>query len=345
MVENRPKQLKADTRQWPGGRVKFTVIGWKDKPEKNYIIFEKNFSGKTKNKDQRFNLLFRDWQNLKKLIDEELSNTTGWTRKIRVADIKSLNKLIGENPEFFEKILENPNILNLSDASLEYLDRIATKIYEVKAEKIDLIFKKISETSAEDLNRFSALLDDLRLNQISMMTALVYQKLKIIDLLEKITINPRNKESQVHRIFENHTWLLGRSFEIVSSDRALSEFLKINVKNTSEIKKRPDLIAKTIPYSRDVILIELKAPGIRLKAKHVGQVLEYKSLIQKHKPNIQNIYCFIYGYEKGSTFTLSKDVVIKTFSELIAELRDEYKEYQKVLDIGSEVHIGSSHNF
>ena len=37
---NRPTQLKSDTRQWNSGRVKFAVIGWKGKPDRNYIILE-----------------------------------------------------------------------------------------------------------------------------------------------------------------------------------------------------------------------------------------------------------------------------------------------------------------
>ncbi len=335
--DNRPKQLKADTRQWNSGRVKFAVIGWKDKPDKNYIIFEKNFWGKTKNKDQRFNLHFTDWQNLKKLIDGDLINFTGWQKTINVTDSKGFEKLIEQDPDVFEKVLANPNILKLSESSFESLDRIAVKIYEIKAEKIDLILKKISETTSVDLSKFSALLNDLRLNQVSMMTSLVYQKLKIIDLLEEIIKNPEKQEADVHHIFENHTWLLGKNFDIVSSDEPLSKYLDMNLKDDPETKKRPDIIAKVVPYTQDVVIIELKAPGIKLKAADIGQVLTYKALIQKHKPNASNIHCFLYGYEKDSTFTLSKDAIIKTFSELTSELRDEYKKYLKVLEIGSEV--------
>lgn len=337
MEDSKPKQLKAETRQWNSGRVKFAVIGWKDKPDKNYIIFEKNFFGNTSYQDQKFNLRFADWQNLKKLIDGDLIDTTGWQKTISVVDSESLKKLIEQDPDILEKVLGNQNILKLSESSFESLDRIAVKIYEVKAEKIDLILKKISEATSVDLAKFSTLLNDLRLNQVSMMTSLVYQKLKIIDLLEKIIINPNNKEADVHHIFENHPWLLGRTFDIVSSDKPLSEYLNTNLKNDPETRKRPDIIAKVVPYTQDIVIIELKAPGIKLKAEHIGQVLTYKALIQRHKPNTKNIHCFVYGYEKDTTFTLSNDATIKTFSELISELRDEYKEYQKVLEIGTEV--------
>lgn len=334
---NKPKLLKSDTRQWNSGSVKFAVIGWPEKPERNYIVCEKTFSGKSKYENQKFNLRFADWENLKKLIDGEFSPTTGWNKTIAVIDENSLKLFIESNPDSIGRILSNPNILKLSDSSFESLDKIAITIYEIKADKIDLLFKKISDTSSTDLDQFCTLLNDLKLNQISMMTSLVYQKLKIIDLLEKTIIDSRNKESDVHHIFENNPWLLGRNFEIISSDKPLTEYLSVSVQDDPETKKRPDIIAKTIPYSHDIVVIELKAPGIKLKADHIGQVLNYKALIMKHKPNAKNIDCFVFGYEKSDTFFSSKDAVIKTFSELVAELRDEYREYQKVLELGKEV--------
>lgn len=63
----------------------------------------------------------------------------------------------------------------------------------------------------------------------------------------------------------------------------------------------------------------------------------YKAIIEQNKPSAKEIHCFLYGYEKSPTFTKSKDVVIKTFSEIIAELREEYAEYSKVLETGKEI--------
>lgn len=333
---DKPRLLKSDTRQWASGRVKFAVIGWEGKSEKNWIVLEKNFFGKVQFQDQKFNLHFKDWINLKKLIDGELSSITNWEKTISVVNAESLKLLINKDPDVFEKILSNPNILKLSESSFESLDRIAVKIYEIKAEKIDLILKEISKTRSLDLEQFSILLNDLRLNQVSMMTSLIYQKLKIIDLLEKVIIDEKSKESDVHQIFEKHSWLLGKNFEIVSSDKALSWYLQKNIKDDPETGKRPDIIAKIMPYSEEVLIIELKKPGIKLKARHIGQVLEYKALIAKHKPNIKKIHCFVFGYEKSDTFTLSNDATIKTFSEIVSGLRDEYKEYQKILDTGND---------
>ena len=286
---------------------------------------------------QKFNLRERDWSNLKRLIDGDLQQHTEWERTVPAVDQAALITLIDRHPDLFEKVLSNPNVLKLSDASFESLDRIANKIYEIRTERIDRIFKELSIASSLDLAKFGDLLDELRLNQISTMTAMVYQKLKVIDLLESTCSNPNNTERDVHSIFDKNVWLAGKTFEIVQSDRPLSKFMAEHVPSDLELKKRPDLILKTIPATQDIVLIELKAPGISLRAKHVGQVLEYQALIRRNKPNVHNIHCFIFGDNKHDSFSLSKDAEIKTFSELIAELRAEYREYLKIIETGREV--------
>jgi hypothetical protein len=333
----KPKQLKADTRQWTSGRVKFAVIGWEGRPQDNYIVFEKNFFGKSKNPDQKFILRSRDWTNLKKLVDGDLQKYSEWEKTVPSVNQEALTILISQNPDLFEKVLSNPNIVKLSEASLESLDRIAIKLYEVKTDRIDLIFKELSRASGEDLTRFSSLLEDLRLNQVSTMASLVYQKLKVIDLLEITCSNPRKLERDVHDIFDKNPWLVGKAYEIVQSDRPLSKYMDENVPIDPDLKKRPDLILKTIPTTQDIVLVELKAPGVPLKAKHIGQVLEYKALIHNNKPNVHEVHCFVFGYDKDHSFLLSKDADLKTFSELIAELRAEYREYTKIIEAAREV--------
>ncbi|MGH7869139.1 MAG: hypothetical protein ACREP9_16260, partial [Candidatus Dormibacteraceae bacterium] len=199
---------------------------------------------------------------------------------------------------------------------------------------VELIFQRLAESSSEALHTFSHLLGDLRLNQVSLLSGLVYQKLKVLDLFEKVITDPGSSEEAVHAIYENNPWMLGRGLEVVQSDKPLANYLAANVKDIPELRRRPDLIVGRIPHSEGVILVELKAPGIKLKADHIGQVLTYKALIKRHRPNVGRIDCFLYGYEKSDTFAESNDVTIRTFGELIAELRDEYREYSEALEIG-----------
>lgn len=335
--QSKPKRLKSDTRLWSGGRVRFSVIGWEGKPDRNYIIFEKNFFGNSRNKDQKFIVHEHDWKNLRQLIDGEFSDTTGWEKQISVVNQESLSKLILEDPESIEKIISNPNILKLSNTSLESLDRLAIRLYDIKTEKIDLILKELSTATKDDVLKFSTLLDDLKLNQISTMASLVYQKIKVIDLLEDTCSDITNSERNVHEIFEKNSWLMGKDFEIVQSDKSLANYLDAKISQDPNTKKRPDIIAKIVPCSQDIVLIELKAPGIKLRAENIGQVLEYKAIIKNLRPSTKKIHCFLYGYEKANTFMESNDVIIKTFSEIISELRQEYKEYQNILESGKEI--------
>ena len=341
--EVNPKLLKSDTRQWSSGRVRLAVIGIPDHPEKSYIVLEKNFFGRSKLEPQKFILRSLDWENLKKLIEgdgkeDSLAKVAQWANPILV-NSQNIGQLVNEHPELIEVVLSAPNIAKLSEASLEALDRLAVRVFEVKRETIDIILKRLAESSIRAISDFASLLKDLRLSQVSMLSSLVYQKLRIIDLLEEVTSNTSNNEDAVHKIFENNGWLLGKSFEIVQSDKSLATYLMKNIKENPETGKRPDLIVKRIPYIEEVVLVELKAPGVKLVANHIGQVLEYKAIIQRDRPNIKEIHCFLLGYEKSPTFVLSKDVDIKTFTELISELRDEYREYAKVLEIGKEEQI------
>lgn len=343
--KKKPKLLKSDTRQWTSGRVRLAVVGIPEHPEKNYIVLEKNFFGLSPQEPQKFILRLHDWENLKRLIEGDkevtgLARTAQWATPI-IVNSKNIQDVIQKKPELIEVVLAAPNIAKLSEASLEALDRLAIRVFEVKRKTIDLIFKRLAESTTRALTDFASLLEDLRLSQISMLSSLVYQKLRIIDLLEEITTDPARNEDVVHEIFENNSWLLGKGYEIIQSDKALAKYLEGNIKKDPETSKRPDLLTKRIPYTEEVIIVELKAPGVKLTASHIGQILEYKAIIAKNKPNIEKIHCFLFGYEKASTFTLSKDVDIKTFSELISELRDEYSEYSKVLEKGKEEHIGT----
>ncbi len=331
-VVEKPKLLKTDTRQWTSGRVKFAVIGWVGKPDRNYIVLEKNFFGKSRNPDQKFNLRESDWVNLKKLIDGDLIKATEWLPTVQIIDQKSLDEFLKQNPDALEKILASPDILKLNEQSIESLNKLVVKLFEIKKDQAEVILKQLTAASKQDLELFSKLLEDLRLNQISTLASLIYQKLKVIDLLETVCMDSSRSERDVHKIFESNTWLLGKQFEILQSDKPLSQYFETNVKEDPETRKRPDLILKQLPFSNDIVLVEFKAPGIKLKAKHIGQVLEYKALIQQNKPNVSNIHCFVYGYEKDHTFTKSNDVVLKTFSEIIAELRSEFNEYEKLLN-------------
>jgi len=145
------------------------------------------------------------------------------------------------------------------------------------------------------------------------------------------TLNSVSKKFGAKHI-EQNPWIAHKSYEILASDKPLTEFLAKNLKFDPELNTRPDLIAKRVPYQDQIVLIELKRPGVKLTSRHIGQVLEYRDLIKEFKAGVKSIDCFLFGYQKLHSALESKDVTIRTFSELSSSLRDEYRAYLEVLE-------------
>lgn len=329
----------SSTRTWSSGNIKFTVLTVEGHPKNNYITLQKNLIGKPARVGlQRFNMNLRDWTNLKHLIEVELLEKHHWVLQssgitvIQGDKTEELAKLVQENPELVDRILEAPNLKSLSSTSFEYLNRLAMKVYRVQSKNLDLVLKNLAKASPEEFIQFAALLNDLRLGQVATLANLVKQKLEIIGLFEKLTTQEKTREKEVHNLIEQNPWIAHKSYEILASDKPLTEYLSKNAKVDPDLKTRPDLIAKRVPFQDQIVLIELKRPSVKLKATHIGQILEYRDLIMQYKPGTKSIDCFLFGYEKQHSSLESKDVTIRTFSELATSLRDEYQSYLKVLE-------------
>jgi hypothetical protein len=73
-------RVASDTREWSSGVIRFTVMTVEAHPEKSYVVCEKVIIGRPFQRGgfQRFILRLRDWTNLKRLIENDLSTEHGW---------------------------------------------------------------------------------------------------------------------------------------------------------------------------------------------------------------------------------------------------------------------------
>jgi hypothetical protein len=331
------------TRAWSSGNIKFTVLTVEGHPEKNYITLQKHLVGRKGSTGlQQFLMNVRDWTNLKQLVEVELPGKHQWVLEnsgitvLHGSKTEELAKLVQDNPEMIDRILEAPNLKSLSATSFEHLNSLAMKVFKVQSKNLDLVLKNLAKASPEEFVQFASLLTDLRLGQVATLANLVKQKLEIIGLFEKLTAEETTREKEIHRLIEQNPWIADNSYEIVASDKQLADFLAQNVKEDPELKTRPDLIAKRVPHQEQIILIELKRPSVKLKSAHIGQILGYRDLIMQYRPGTKSIHCFLFGYQKQYSSLNSNDVTIRTFSELASSLRDEYSAYLKVLEENSE---------
>ena len=186
-------------------------MAYQTNPRPTTFCSRRTFFGRTSNAPQRFILRERDWQNLKRLIDGPQAqggwaDSTKWKPSI---DEKALADLISRHPDLLETVLGSSNLGKFSDKSLEALDGLGARIFEIKAESIDKIFERLVESSTQTIQTFAALLSDLRLDQISLLSNLIYRKLRTLDLLERVIVEISSREAIVHEIFDQNPWLLG----------------------------------------------------------------------------------------------------------------------------------------
>jgi hypothetical protein len=114
------------------------------------------------------------------------------------------------------------------------------------------------------------------------MASLVYQKLKVIDLLDRTCANPKNRERDVHDIFDKNPWLMGKGYDIVQSDQQLSKYVDSQTRVDPDLQKRPDLIfeehseyprhcAGRIKGSWSLAQSAAHRPGSRIQSAHPTQ--------------------------------------------------------------------------
>ncbi len=336
------KVIKKLTKNWSSGLTTFAILSDSEHKDRNYVVMKRILLGKSANKQQFFNLHFKDWTDLKSVVEVESVKEHEWpiqkTELVKDEVLIKIEQVLKEDPDFIEKVLANKNIAKLSAASLEALDRLGLRIYEIKAENIDIMLKKLSEAEEKDITGFASLLNDLRIGQISSIAELVKKKISIIKLLQILLKDKKTKEQEIHKLLENNLWLLDNNYDLVKSNKPLSEFLAQKLGIDSELGKRPDLILKIfLQDERHIVLVELKRPNIRLNTKHVGQVLGYKGIIQNHNPNLKVVDTFLIGFDLDPNMPKDlQDIKIELLENIINRKRSEFNEFLSILEDAKE---------
>ncbi len=340
---NKFKLRKKFTKKWKSGYTTLAIISNNEHEDRNYIILERKLIGKPQN-DQNFNLHLEDWEQLKKLVESEAVQFHKWPVGEKLRSETQLLKEVGEtskkDPEFFAKVLSHPNIANLGDASFEALDYMGTRIYEIKTENLDFLLQEISKAKASEIDSFISILDELKIGQISSIVELVKKKISIISLLTNLLKNRKTKEKEIHILLEKHLWLLDNNYDLVLSDKTLSDFLYSKIKDP-DLQKRPDLILKTLLQdSNHLILVELKRPSVKLHPDHIGQILGYKGIIERHNPKIEKIDIFLIGYDVHQNFPNPKklkDLEVDLLGNIVKRKRREFNDFLQIIEENKEI--------
>jgi hypothetical protein len=170
------------------------------------------------------------------------------------------------------------------------IERSPTELQRILDEVIKLPKRKQKE--------LALLLDETDLSGIISAATLVADRLKFLQGLGIILFDYEAKDrlkerTQLHKILETNTWIFGEEFNLWASDRELTTVLKAH-----KDKLDPELVidepVKLVTRKRGIVdlmlsraqkrhrandyehlVVELKAPKIKLTAKHLTQIKDY----------------------------------------------------------------------
>lgn len=181
--------------------------------------------------------------------------------------------------------------------------RLLRSAIEKGPSDLQLILGEVLLLPKRKLDELARLLKDVSLSAIISAAKIVSDRLDFLVALEAILFDagPKSRlkeRSQLHKILAEHAWIFGEEYSISVNDRSLTEVLKQHkrilgedivvespVKHVSKERGIVDLVlSRTIrrhqAESLSHLVIELKAPRVKVDRDEITQIEEYAISIQ-----------------------------------------------------------------
>jgi hypothetical protein len=176
--------------------------------------------------------------------------------------------------------------------------RMLRSAIERSPEDLQLILREVIQLPQRKQEELAKLLREASLSSIISAAKIVADRLKFLSALESIVFDPEMKQrlkerTQLHKILADNTWIFGEEFNLSVSDRSLTEVLRQHrkllgddividepVKHVSKTRGIVDLmLSRALRRHRanelDHLVVELKAPKVKIGNKEITQVEEY----------------------------------------------------------------------
>lgn len=182
--------------------------------------------------------------------------------------------------------------------------------------EFDQILRSILKLNNKMASQFSCLLERTELDNIIEFSDKVSKKVEELEFLEKIVYSEISKNvkerKELHKFLEKMLWVFGEEYNDSTkllSDKGLEGNLKqlrddcLEYKaskkdnNTSDVDKPIKSITDLFMYSekiidlkhREVLIVELKAPKVKISPKELAQVMKYATEIEKSSQTSTNV--------------------------------------------------------
>lgn len=344
-------------RKWPGDGVISVQVGYvREHPEKHCIYLYKRWKKSSNGYgEEKFYIKDgNDWLSIKTAIEKlwpelgELPSVSDIDEAIeKIGRETQLLELLAKYPDLLAKLPQDVNILALPEGQKEAFK----KLLAAGGQIANTIISNLAEQPIEDLSQFVKLLEELKLSTINSLVTHVTSRIKFIDMFEKAIHNDdsyeRRGDDSIHNLLKLNMWIINQNYSILHDDTTLKNIIlaqwekKLTADEHGNV--RPDFLCMVDPIAEEegktrLVVIEIKRPSIKINLSHIGQVMEYRTILQKYSGrDIEDFKCYVIGREVDPQLQVnsfaSSGFNVKTYTDFIREAKRFYKEYLKIIEV------------
>lgn len=271
-----------------------------------------------------------------------------------------------------------PEFGSLDQRNKKFQLRILRQAIEKSPAELQLILGEILGLPKRKLEELARLLKRTTLTSIISAAKLVADRLDLLDGLSSMLFEPDLKKtfkerSQLHKIVAENTWIFGEEFGLTVNDKSMTEVLRQHMRTAgldpaiNEPVKLLDgskgiidlMLSQRVANSRmnelDHLIIELKAPMVRIGLEETSQIQKYAFSIMEDERfrNIPARWTFwvvsndiaplakkqVRGSDRPDGVLYqdgSNRIWVKTWSEILNDCRYRHQLFQKELNYSAD---------
>ena len=310
-------------------------------------------------------------------INDLMSDIISANKKERKISIltKSKNNIKHLNPieqheigKFVEELLEKCNHLKNDD--LSNILKVVTTM-ELSNRKYEF-FEKLVNVTPDEIDKLTEIVERWSIDDAYLVLNELYKRLELINKIDLLTENPKTKEvQQLQPLFKEGLWIFHPKYEGTTRftsnqemNKVMYDLLKIENYESENAKKRPDFVvledstistyvsdyyigdSEVIDGYDEILIIELKRGGSKIKSKEKYQALDYAKEIRRKVPNVKKITAYVLGtsideneidpIEEGNITINPKQyrLIVETAKRRTLNLIDKIQNVKGITDLG-----------
>jgi hypothetical protein len=198
-----------------------------------------------------------------------------------------------------ERVHEHANLERMTQAQQAVVFRLLRRA--VENEDLLEILEEVAGLSDQDLEQFRRVLEKTTLQSIIRLSGEVAGRMEFLRLLHELVYGEPGRylreRTEFHRILEPHCWLFGERFHLATSDQTFRAVIAAHreeaglppatdLDHVNGLDQVPDLFLATereygVHHPTEHLLVEIKAPNVKVGTKEVAQIRRYAEVIRK----------------------------------------------------------------